>query len=407
MKDQLTDRKIKNVDNYVLYATNSVVTSTVAETQSMADKKYNELLQNAPYDPSSDRFGNLESTMDEAIENAHNVPLRKLLEAELNERLTAYPNGDRGTGERLARDYPELTGEDMRVLKEQKGQDKKMMEEQQAQSEKHKTDLKQIYAQAKINQQQAFANVGNLQNYVQMIGSYQQTYKQHFDLSQANVLAAQGLTGKQIVTSSALERNYISYKGKQQIGAVNVTHKGENGKFNENIESVFDLNEFDKKARAKMATATINDYKRYTYEEKKQVKDNYYQQEGNHRSFKATGDPQKDLQVAKNCTADYLANIQLGLWKRTAKPNYDKLKFDPAKLAIKDQFEFMDDSIKASRIITTGIQKQIDDNHQARAKARAQSVRQERSVQATPTFGAASERVSRIGLQKQETGLQR
>ena len=231
-----------------------------------------------------------------------------------------------------------------------------------------------------------------------MIGSYQQTYKQHFDLGQANVLAAQGLTGKQIVTSSSLDRNYISYKGKKQIGAVNVTQKEKNDQFVEHIEPVFDLNEFEKKAHAKMATATINDYKRYTYDDKKAAKDAYYDRDGNHRSFKATGDPQKDLQVAKNRTADYFANIQLGHWKKTTKPNYDKLNFDPAKLAVKDQFKFMNDSIKASRIITTGIQKQIDDKHQARAKARAASVRQERSVQATPTFGAASERVSQIGF---------
>lgn len=241
-----------------------------------------------------------------------------------------------------------------------------------------------------------------------MIGSYQQTYKQHYDLGQANVLAAQGLSGKQIVTSSALEKNFISYKGKQQVGAVNVTHKDENDKFTEQIEPVFDLNDFDKKARAKMATATIDDYKRYSYEEKKAAKDAFYNQDGNHRSFKATGDPKKDLQVAKNRTADYFANIQLGLWKKTTKPNYDKLNFDPSKLDVKDQFKFMNDAFKSSRVVTSGVQKQIDGVHQEHAKARAENVRKQRQNQ--PNVGvekSGSPRVSRVGLDQSNTGVQR
>ncbi|WPC21090.1 hypothetical protein N6G96_07270 [Pediococcus inopinatus] len=412
METQLADEKIRQLDNYTLYAANTFMTATRTETSEMANQKYNDLLQNSPYDPNSDKFEKLGLALDEAEDRSSNSFFRKSLDNELIARLVTYHNTDLGTGKNLAQDYPELTGNDMRALKEQKGRDNEMVKEQQLNQRevrsKASTDLRKVYAQAKTNQETAFKSVENLKSYVQMIGSYQQTYKQHYDLGQANVLAAQGLSGKQIVTSSALEKNFISYKGKKQVGAVNVRHKDEHDNFTEHIEPVFDLSDFDKKARAKMATATIDDYKRYSYEEKKAAKDAFYNQDGNHRSFKATGDPKKDLQVAKNRTADYLANVQLGLWKKTTKPNYDKLNFDPSKIEVKEQFEFMNKAFKSSRIITGGVQKQIDEVHQERAKERAENVRKQRQNQ--PNVGvekSGSTRVSRVGLDHSNTGVQR
>lgn len=416
MEVQLADKEIRQLDNYTLYAAYQTFSAYMRKRDDdYAATKYVELLVNAPYDPRSPEFVNLRQTLDTTIERQTDPQLLDTLKTELDNRIknVQISHEDINTEQliHLANDYPELTGNDMRALKGQKGRDDKMLEEQQQNQQipsKSSTDLKEAYAQAKTNQQQAFSSVDKLRDYTQMIGSYPQTDKQHYDLDQANVLAAQGLSGKQIITSSALEKNYISYKGKKQVGAVNVTHKDENDKFTEHVEPVFDLSDFDKKARAKMATATIGDYKRYSYEEKKAAKDAFYNQDGNHRSFKATGDPKKDLQVAKNRTADYFANIQLGLWKKTTKPNYDKLNFDPSKLDVKDQFKFMNDAFKSSRVVTSGVQKQIDGVHQERAKERAENVRKQRQNQ--PNVGvekSGSPRVSRVGLDQSNAGVQR
>lgn len=142
------------------------MTATKAETSELAEKKYNGLLQNAPYDPNSSQFEKLEMAMSEAADRGSNSLFRRVMDDELVARLVAYPNFDRGTGESLARDYPELTGREMRDLKKQKIQDVKTMNEQRTQSnqfgqrskekigdKKTGNDLKQVYAEAKARAQ--------------------------------------------------------------------------------------------------------------------------------------------------------------------------------------------------------------------------------------------------------------
>lgn len=166
MESQLDKKNLQELDNYTLYAANTFMTATKAETSELAEKKYNGLLQNAPYDPNSSQFEKLEMAMSEAADRGSNSLFRRVMDDELVARLVAYPNFDRGTGESLARDYPELTGREMRDLKKQKIQDVKTMNEQRTQSnqfgqrskekigdKKTGNDLKQVYAEAKARAQ--------------------------------------------------------------------------------------------------------------------------------------------------------------------------------------------------------------------------------------------------------------
>ena len=59
METQLADEKIRQLDNYTLYAANTFMTATRTETSEMANQKYHDLLQNSPYDPNSDKFEKL------------------------------------------------------------------------------------------------------------------------------------------------------------------------------------------------------------------------------------------------------------------------------------------------------------------------------------------------------------
>ena len=130
MESQLDKKKLQELDNYTLYAANTFMAATKAETSEMAGKMYNDLLQNAPYDPNSSQFEKLEMAMSEAADRSSNSLFRRVMDDELVARLVAYPNSDRGTGGSLARDYPELTGKEMRDLKKRKRQDVKTMNEQ-------------------------------------------------------------------------------------------------------------------------------------------------------------------------------------------------------------------------------------------------------------------------------------
>lgn len=165
MEENISDKRIRKLDNYTLYAANAFVKTIKSETSEMVGRKYNDLIENAPYDTNDCKFETLDDALAEAGDRSSNVFFQRTLDNELTARLVTYPNTDTGTGEKLAQDYPELTGEDMRALKEQKGRDKKMVEEQQQNQQtpnKASTDLKKAYAQAKTNQQQAFSGVDKL-----------------------------------------------------------------------------------------------------------------------------------------------------------------------------------------------------------------------------------------------------
>lgn len=239
---------------------------------------------------------------------------------------------------------------------------------------------KDTYREMKEQQNQAFSSEADLKDYFKKVGQIPNTDKQRFNSKQLGLIVAEGLEHEQPVLASTLEEHYISYKGAKAIGALPVTEKkGEN--FETHIEPVFRLQDLGRAAVAKLNQGTVRDYTRFSHDEKKEIMQNYYRQEGKHKTFKATGDPEKDFQIAKNRVADYLAKRQLGVWGKESTPSFTGLNLEKVTSLTKAGISnFMSDTVKASKIITNDAKKQLLSNEKQRAKARAQQYNQSQTM---------------------------
>ncbi|MCT3019880.1 hypothetical protein EFN43_02105 [Pediococcus pentosaceus] len=235
----------------------------------------------------------------------------------------------------------------------------------------HKKLTKEVYDEAIRHQGQAFTSEENLKQYLQEMGQIPVTDKQPFNAQQINLLVAEGIADQNPVLSSVLEKNYISYKNAEAIGAVPVSIKQDNGEYETHVEPVFNLKEIGAPAVAKINQGTVRDYTRFSHEDKKSIMQGYYQQDDKHRNFKATGDPDKDLQVAKNRAADYLAKRQLKIWGKDSKPTFKNLNLEKVQHLDKaGQLKFISDVVKSVKVITNDVKKQLLVNEKQRTAQR-------------------------------------
>lgn len=195
------------------------------------------------------------------------------------------------------------------------------------------------------------------------------TKLQHFDSRQQAELIAQGQSRGTLATIDRLEKNYISYKNETPVATIH----GSDG----NLKPVFDVTSFTKKqylyqgkpvrstaaqvAKGRLLQNTIKNYKRYSHEDKSDALDNFYKE--NHRVFKPNGEKEHDLQVVKNLLAEHIAKKQMGLLKSDTLPTLPKglapdLLHDISNFQA--QRDVMTDILRQSRIITTSVQRGID-----------------------------------------------
>lgn len=235
---------------------------------------------------------------------------------------------------------------------------------------------KKVYANSEKHLDEAFSSQAGLQEYLASIGDIPSNERQSFNAKQMNLLVAEGIASQNPVSSSTLENNYISYKGAKAIGAIPVSHKQENGKYVETIESVFNAKELGNAVQAKLHSGTVDDYNRFSHEDKKEIMSSYYQQEGQHRKFKATGDPVQDIQIAKNRAADYLVKRQLKVWGKKSVPNFKDVNLGKVlNLDKKGQNEFMRDVVKSARIISNNVKKTLIHKEQMRVSQRVEQTK--------------------------------